>query len=144
MLFTFSFLDVGVTPSSAGAAKLQWVCGDAWNRGWNLQAVRSFLQHSETEVGSAGCTLLPHDPTRTRRPTQCLSLHHRPSKLGGSLRATGVPTWTRMCSCRISTVSVRCARLISGSCPTLCSPTSCTTSLLWVAPACRWALEQNL
>lgn len=57
-----------------------------------------------------------------------------------SLRATGVLIWTRMSFCRTSTASVRCARLISGSCPTHCSHTSCTTSLLWVAPACHSTL----
>lgn len=52
---------------------------------------------------------------------------------GVSSRATGVQIWTRMCICRTSTVSARCVKLISESCPTLCSRTSCTTSLLWVA-----------
>lgn len=36
--------------SSSGVAKLQWVCWAKWDRGWNLQAVRSLVQHPEAEV----------------------------------------------------------------------------------------------
>lgn len=46
---------VTVPLSSSGPAQLQWVCGDTWNRGWNLQAVRSVVQHTETQVDSCVC-----------------------------------------------------------------------------------------
>lgn len=58
-------------------------------------------------------------------------------KTGVSLRVMVILNWTRICTCRTSTVSALCVKLISESCPTLCSHISCMTNLLWVSQTCE-------
>lgn len=120
--------------SSSGTAMLQWVCGDTRNRGWNLQVVWCLIQHPETKVNCAFNFVTLHYPCMSK----LLHKLHVDYDLfmctppGLTLRVTGLQIWTRMCTYRTSTVSALCVKLISESCPTLCSHTSFMTSLLWV------------
>lgn len=46
--------------SSPGTAMLQRVCGNARNRGWNLQVVWCLIQHPKTKVNCAFHFVIPH------------------------------------------------------------------------------------
>lgn len=136
-LFSY-YMSLVITHSSSSPAELQRVCWAEWSCGWNLQVVWSFFQHTEAEVPrvSASPSPPPVFVTHWRIFRVCMScklISVSSAWPGVSLRATGVPIWTRICSCRTSTVWAPCVKLTSESCPTLCSPTSSMISLLWVA-----------